>query len=58
MLEQVNTEKEILQVPKNLQEISEIEKSTLVGFFAKLIEVDKRNNPDFYKKISDGQLLI
>ncbi len=57
MLEEVNTEKEI-QVPKNLQEINEIEKSTLVGFFAKLIEVDKRNNPELYKKMSDGQLLI
>lgn len=57
MLEEVNTEKEI-QVPKNLQEINEIEKSTLVGFFAKLIEVDKRNNPELYKKISDGQFLI
>jgi hypothetical protein len=57
MLEEVNDEKEI-QVPKNLQEINEIEKSTLVGFFAKLIEVDKRNNPELYKKMSDGQLLI
>ena len=57
MLEEVNTEKEI-QVPKNLQEINQIEKSTLVGFFAKLIEVDKRNNPELYKKISDGQFLI
>lgn len=57
MLEEQDTEKEI-QVPKNLQEISEIEKSTLVGFFSKLIEVDKRNNPELYKTISDGQLLI
>ena len=57
MLEEINDEKEI-QVPKNLQEINEIEKSTLAGFFAKLIEVDKRNNPELYKKMSDGQLLI
>ena len=57
MLEEQDTEKEI-QVPKNLQEISEIEKSALVGFFSKLIAVDKRNNPELYKKLSDGLLQI
>ena len=55
-----NTIEMEVKVQKTLAEINEIENSTLVGFFAQLIKVDKRKNPDLYKKINNtaGQLQI